>query len=559
MPLFMDVHRLPEEVTPDMVAQAHAADVKIQDLHKVCYQGYWYNSTARTVACLVEGPTREECERVHREAHGLVADEIIEVTAKSVEAFLGGGSLAPSGEALLPDGSLDSGLRVLMFTELDGLARVSNYLGDAAALGIVERHDRVARRSIPKYGGREVRHTGDGMMLSFALASSAVQCALEIQREYASQTKDSADVPALRIGIAAGEPVAQHQNLFGVAANSAQAICRSASPGEVLVSVVVRDLCAGKGLSFAPAAEVRLPGLDAPIEVASVRDPAGGTPPSAAPQPTSALQRLAAALGTRYVLERELGRGGMATVYLARDRRHDRAVAIKVLPPDLTAALGAERFLQEIRVAARLTHPNIVSLYDSGEAHGYLYYVMPHLEGETLRQLIHRERQLTVTRALEIARSVAAAIGHAHRQGVIHRDIKPENILVHEGQAMVMDFGIALALTQVEGDRLTEPGLSLGTPVYMSPEQAAGDRNVDARADIYSLGCVLYEMLLGDPPFSGSNVQALIARILTETPAPLSRLRSGVPEQLSRVVQRALSKVPADRFASASEFASALE
>ena len=184
---------------------------------------------------------------------------------------------------------------------------------------------------------------------------------------------------------------------------------------------------------------------------------------------------------------------------------------------------------------------------------------MPHLEGETLRQLIKRERQLTVTRALEITRSVAAAIGHAHRQGVVHRDIKPENILVHEGQAMVMDFGIALALAQVEGDRLTEPGLSVGTPAYMSPEQAAGDRNVDARADIYSLGCVLYEMLLGDPPFTSSNVQALIARILTETPAPLSRLRSGVPEQLSQTVQRALSKVPADRFESASEFASALE
>ena len=353
MPLFMDIHRLPEEVTPDMIAEAHAADVKVQDLHRVCYQGYWYNSAARTVACLVEGPNRESCERVHREAHGLVADEIIEVTAKSVEAFLGGGSLAPSGAALLLDGTPDSGLRVLMFTELDGLAKVSNYLGDAAALGIVERHDRVVRQSIPKYGGREVRHTGDGMMLSFALASSAVQCALEMQKEYASETKDSADVPALRIGIAAGEPVAQHQNLFGVAANSAQAICRAASPGEVLVSAVVRDLCAGKGLSFAPSAEVRLPGLDAPIELASAQGQAAGALSSAAPQATSAVQRLAAALGTRYVLERELGRGGMATVYLARDRRHDRAVAIKVLPPDLTAALGAERFLQEIRVAAQ--------------------------------------------------------------------------------------------------------------------------------------------------------------------------------------------------------------
>jgi serine/threonine-protein kinase len=361
----------------------------------------------------------------------------------------------------------------------------------------------------------------------------------------------------LRVGLAAGEPVAQHTSLFGVAVDQARAICRAARPGEILVTASLRDLCAGKGLPFAPATTVRLPGVDHPLEVASV-----GAAPAGASRRThedqSDLERVDGALRTRYAVDREVGHGGMAMVYLARDLRHDRQVAVKVLRPELAALLGTDRFLQEIRVAARLTHPNIVSLYDSGEANDVLFYVMPHLEGETLREVIRRERQLPVDRAVDIACGIASALDHAHRQGVVHRDIKPDNILLHEGQPMVLDFGIALALTQAGGDRLTEPGMTLGTPAYMSPEQATGDRDIDARTDVYALGCVVYEMLAGDPPFTGGNVQAVIASILSETPRRLTRVRKGVPRRVDRAVHRALEKVPADRFASAKEFAAAL-
>jgi serine/threonine-protein kinase len=249
----------------------------------------------------------------------------------------------------------------------------------------------------------------------------------------------------------------------------------------------------------------------------------------------------------------------MATVHLARDVRHDRRVAIKVLRPELAAVLGLDRFLREIRVAAQLTHSHIVPLYDSGEAGGVLYYVMPSLDGETLRAHLERDLRLPVDRAVEIARSVAAALDYAHRKGVVHRDIKPENILIHEGQPMVLDFGIALAVTHAGGDRMTEPGITLGTPAYMSPEQAVGDPDVDGRADIYALACVLYEMLAGEPPFTASNVQALIAKIVTDRPTPLARLRPDVPSHVEQAVHRALAKAPADRYESAGAFAAALQ
>jgi class 3 adenylate cyclase len=555
MPLFMDIHRLDNSVTPEMVAQAHAADVEVQEAHGVCYHGYWYNSDAATVVCFVEGPDRQACEAVHRAAHGLVPDEIIEVPPGSVEAFMGGGTLSPEGVALLPDGSRDPGIRVLLVTELENLAAIGGLHGDAAALTILERHDRLVREMAARHGGHEVRHLGDGMMLSFASASGAERCALELQRQSATHDRDG-DRPTLRIGIAAGEPVAQHQRLFGVAVDQARAVCRAAQPGEILVSATVRDLCVGKGLSFAAAAAVRLPGSAKPTELVSVlpEGPRDARRPITAEPP----RYVDSGHGTRYALERELGRGGMATVYLARDLRHDRPVAVKVLRPELAAALGTERFLQEIRVASRLTHPNIVSLYDSGEADGMLFYVMPHLEGETLRQMITRERQLPVDRAVAIAVRLAAAVEHAHRQGVIHRDIKPENILLHEDQPMVLDFGIALAVTQASDVRLTEPGLLLGTPAYMSPEQAVGDRAADARTDVYALACVLYELLAGDPPFVAGTVRELITSILTEAPPSVAAVRPDVPAHVDRAVRRALSKAPADRFSSAHAFAAAL-
>ena len=271
------------------------------------------------------------------------------------------------------------------------------------------------------------------------------------------------------------------------------------------------------------------------------------------------MPRLGAAVSDRYRIERELGSGGMATVYLAHDLRHGRDVAIKVLHPDLGVALGSERFLSEIRTTARLQHPHILPLLDSGAADGLLYYVMPLVTGETLRRRLERERQLSVSDAVRIAREVASALDYAHRQGVIHRDIKPENILLHDGQAQVADFGIALAVQAAGGQRLTQTGLSLGTPQYMSPEQATGERTIDARSDIYALGAVTYEMLTGEPPFTGPTIQVIVARLMADEPRPLVVQRKSIPDHVEAAVLRALEKVPADRFASATEFAAALD
>ncbi len=270
------------------------------------------------------------------------------------------------------------------------------------------------------------------------------------------------------------------------------------------------------------------------------------------------ITRLNAALGSRYRIESELGEGGMATVYLAEDIKHERQVALKVLKPELAAVVGAERFLHEIQIAAKLNHPHILTLIDSGEADGFLYYVMPYVQGESLRDKLQREKQLAIEDALAITQDVASAMAYAHAQGVIHRDLKPGNILLHEGEAMVADFGLALALHAAGGQRLTETGLSLGTPEYMSPEQATADHDVDARSDIYSLAAVLYELLAGEPPHTGHNTQAIIAKLLTERPTPLRIMRSTGPEAVDRAVMKALAKVAPDRFATTGEFAKAL-
>jgi serine/threonine-protein kinase len=266
---------------------------------------------------------------------------------------------------------------------------------------------------------------------------------------------------------------------------------------------------------------------------------------------------LGSALADRYLIERELGQGGMATVYLAHDRRHDRRVAVKVLRPELAAVIGAERFLSEIRTTANLQHPHILPLFDSGEAGGFLFYVMPLVEGESLRDRLSREKQLPIGDAVRIGSEVASALDYAHRHGVIHRDIKPENILLHDGRALVADFGIALAASKA-GSRMTETGMSLGTPHYMSPEQAMGEREITARSDVYALGAMVYEMLAGDPPFTGSTAQAIVAKVLTNEPPPLQPQRRSIPEHVEAAVMTALEKLPADRFATAGEFGAAL-
>ncbi len=270
------------------------------------------------------------------------------------------------------------------------------------------------------------------------------------------------------------------------------------------------------------------------------------------------VDRLTAALEGRYRIERELGAGGMATVYLAEDLRHQRQVAIKVLKPELAAVLGADRFVVEIKTTAALQHPHILPLFDSGTADGFLYYVMPYIEGETLRDKLDRETQLGIGEAVRITSEIADALDYAHRQGVIHRDIKPENILLHDGRPMVADFGIALAVSAAAGGRMTETGLSLGTPHYMSPEQATAEKEITGRSDVYSLGTMLYEMLTGNPPHVGASAQQIIMKIVTEEAAPVTKYRRSVPRHVAAAVAMAVEKLPADRFATAADFAEAL-
>ena len=306
----------------------------------------------------------------------------------------------------------------------------------------------------------------------------------------------------------------------------------------------------------------RAPASQSPPSATSYKHPN----PQAAPMPETQT-RLQLALSDRYRIEREIGAGGMATVFLAQDLRHDRRVALKLLRPELSAVIGAERFLAEIKLTANLQHPHILPLFDSGEvvvdnpegAQRFLFYVMPFVEGESLRARLNREKQLPVAEAVRIAVEVASALDYAHRHGVVHRDIKPENILLHDGQALVADFGIALAASKAGGNRMTETGMSLGTPHYMSPEQAMGEREITARSDVYALGVVLYEMLTGDPPFTGSTAQAIVARVLTEPPRPILPQRHTIPPEVEGAILVALEKLPADRFASAAEFAEALE
>jgi Tol biopolymer transport system component/tRNA A-37 threonylcarbamoyl transferase component Bud32 len=273
---------------------------------------------------------------------------------------------------------------------------------------------------------------------------------------------------------------------------------------------------------------------------------------------TQQSDRLNTALAGRYRIERELGAGGMATVFLAEDLKHKRKVALKVLKPELAAVLGAERFVVEITTTASLQHPHILALFDSGTADGFLFYVMPWIQGETLREKLNRETQLGVDEAVRIAREVLDALEYAHQHGIVHRDIKPENILLHGGHAMVADFGIALAVSAAAGGRMTETGLSLGTPHYMSPEQATAEKEITARSDVYSLGSVLYEMLTGNPPHTGASAQQIIMKIITEAAAPVTQLRKSVPLNVTAAVAKSLEKLAADRFESAKAFGEAL-
>jgi serine/threonine-protein kinase len=284
-----------------------------------------------------------------------------------------------------------------------------------------------------------------------------------------------------------------------------------------------------------------------------------GVPPRVASTGAFEVDRVTSALAGRYRVERVLGEGGMATVYLAEDQKHRRKVAVKVMRPELAATLGADRFLREVQIAAQLSHPHVLPMHDSGEADGLLYYVMPYVEGETLKERLARDGALPPDEALRLAREIAEALAYAHRRGIVHRDIKPANILLGEGHALVADFGIARAVDEGGGEALTKTGLAIGTPQYMSPEQAAGEREVDGRADVYALGAILYEMLSGQPPFTGANPRAILTKSLTQAPAPLSQVRAGLTPAVETVVAKALQKQAEARYPSATEFVAAID
>ena len=275
-------------------------------------------------------------------------------------------------------------------------------------------------------------------------------------------------------------------------------------------------------------------------------------------KPVGLIDRLKAALSDRYVIDRQVGQGSNALVFLARDPKYDRQVAIKVLLPDLSASVQSERFLREIQIAAKLTHPRILPLYDSGAADGLLYYVMPFAEGASLRDRLARQPKFPIDEAIRIACDVASALHHAHRQGIVHRDIKPENVLISGGEAVVMDFGIARAISVAGGEKLTQTGMTVGTPAYMSPEQCRGQRELDGRADLYSLACMLYEMLARRPPFVGATAQEVLARHTMDPVPRLKAARADVPDAIEKAIVRALAKKPEDRFADCGAFAEAL-
>lgn len=273
---------------------------------------------------------------------------------------------------------------------------------------------------------------------------------------------------------------------------------------------------------------------------------------------TSPIEQIRSALEREYSIDRELGKGGMATVYLAQDVKHDRIVALKILHPDLAASMGAERFLREIKLAARLNHPHILPLFDSGAAGNFLYYVMPYIEGESLRERLDRQNQLPVEEALHIAKSMASALDYAHRQGIVHRDIKPENVMMHEGEAMIMDFGIAKAVSVSGSETLTQTGMMVGTPAYVSPEQASGEPVIDGRSDQFSLACVVYEMLAGERPFTGPTAQAVLSKRFTDSVKPITQVRPSVPPSVARALSRAMSTDAGARYSSISLFSQAL-
>jgi len=454
-------------------------------------------------------------------------------------------------------------LLAVMFTDVVGYAALTQS-DEEAASAARRRHRQAVEAAAGIHGGDVLQFSGDGSLTTFPSVLSSVRAALDIQLALRSEPA----VP-LRAGIHRGEISYDTQGMFGDGVNVASLIQALGAPGSILVSATAYDEIKNQAeISATSLGTFELKNVADPLEVYAVTGHGLVVPTvekthdpirARAEPPQEELARLNAALAGRYGVEREVGFGGMATVYLASDLRHDRRVALKVLKRELAAVLGAGRFLAEIKTTANLQHPHILPLFDSGEADGFLFYVMPFVEGQSLRERLDREPQLPVDEAVRIACAVGSALDYAHRRGIVHRDIKPANILMQDGQPVVADFGIALAIGAASGGRITTTGVNLGTPQYMSPEQASGDHGVGAASDIYSLGCVLYEMLTGDPPFVGRTTQGILGQVLAIEPTPAAKRRTSVPPHVDAAITRSLAKLPADRFLTVSSFVDALE
>ena len=453
-------------------------------------------------------------------------------------------------------------LLAVMFTDVVGYTALMQRDEEAARI-VRRRHRQALDAGVPAHGGDLLQYLGDGSLTMFPSVVDAVRAAIEVQHGLRQEP-----VVPLRIGIHQGDISYDTQGPYGDSVNVASRIESLGIAGSILISAKAHDEIKNQpDISTTPLGEFELKNVEESLAVYAIVSDVLAVPTrgdvlteirSAPATVSDTFIRLNTALAGRYRVERELGEGGMATVYLAEDIKHNRKVALKVLKPELAAVVGAERFLAEIQVTANLTHPHILPLHDSGEADGFLFYVMPYLEGESLRDRIDREKQLPVDEAVRITTAVANALDHAHRHKVIHRDIKPANILLQDGEPVVADFGIALAVGAAGGTRLTETGLSLGTPFYMSPEQATGDQSVGASTDTYALGSVLYEMLVGEPPYPGTTAQAVLGKIIAGKPVSATEQRPSIPLHIDAVVRKALEKLPADRFASAQDFVRAL-
>jgi eukaryotic-like serine/threonine-protein kinase len=463
-------------------------------------------------------------------------------------------------------------LAAIWFADIAGYTSLAGRDVDAA-LAVVEELQKLATETVQARGGRIVKFMGDAVLATSESTDGAVRAALDLQGAFTQSQLVARYSTGLRIGVHVGEIVeAADGDVYGDGVNVASRIQGVARSGAVVTSdSAARQLENRSDFALHSLGTHEFKGVRRPIEVFSVRivssgnSVEGSTTTGAstgsvggAVAPTQTAAGFAAALADRYDIIREIGSGGMATVYLAEDLKHNRKVAVKVLRSDLAAAIGPDRFLGEIEIVANLTHPNILPLHDSGEADGFLYFVMPFMEGESLRQRLDREQQLAIESSVEMVKRIAGALGHAHENDVIHRDIKPDNILLFGDEPAVADFGIAKAVQVTRSGARTQTGMWLGTPKYMSPEQTMGAGNVDGRTDIYALGCVLYEMLTGDAPFTGPTPESIsIQHVTGELPEP-TRARASIPPHVDACIRKAMEKLPADRFATAHEFARAL-